>query len=110
MTIVPVIMTALSGIAKLRAAFWQLEKDLGLEKLSRVERDVLYAFHTAAATGSVAISPNDALRAGGVDGLHRDAVDAALNRLLAQGYLERSRDGPDATYRVTDLPHPVVRT
>ena len=96
-------MTALSGIAKLRVALWQMERDLGLEQLSRTERDVLYAFHAAVTAGVGPVSTEDALRAGRVDEMRHASVSAALSRLLELGYLEQLC-GDHPAYRVTDLP------
>lgn len=97
-------MSALSGLAKLRAALWQMEKDLGLEKLSHSERDVLYAFHTVAVSHRMTITPDRVQNADRVSSICSAEFARALTRLTELGYLENI-DG-DA-YRITDLPRPV---
>ncbi|MBU2961698.1 MarR family transcriptional regulator [Citreicella sp. C3M06] len=96
-------MSALSGLAKIRAALWQIERDLGLEKLSHSERDVLYAFHAVTAPDRMAITPDRVQDADRVAGICNVEFAEALTRLTELGYLENT-DG-DA-YRITDLPRP----
>lgn len=102
-------MTALSGIAKLRAALWQIEQDLGLEKLTCAERDVLFAFHSLAATGHSAITSEDVRRSPEVRPLRAPRLCKAVLRLQDLGYLEPTpgQEGRRA-WRITDLPHPAA--
>ena len=78
------MMSALSGIAKLRAALWQMEKDLGLEDLNRNERDLLYAFHVVAAQsdGTTDISSDQVRHATAVDEMKHatELIDRILYR------------------------------
>ncbi len=95
-------MSALSGIAKLRAALWQMEKDLGLEDLNRNERDLLYAFHAIAAQGdgTTAISSAHVRRATPVAQLQHATFHRAMKRLIELGYIEHSPNHKTKVYRL----------
>ncbi|MBN9677310.1 hypothetical protein [Salipiger bermudensis] len=95
-------MSALSGIAKLRAALWQMEKDLGLEDLNRNERDLLYAFHAIAAQGdgTTDISSDQVRRATAVEEMKHATFHRAMKRLIELGYIEHSPNHKTKVYRL----------
>ena len=96
------MMSALSGIAKLRAALWQMEKDLGLEDLNRNERDLLYAFHAIAAQsdGTTDISSDQVRHATSVDEMKHATFHRAMKRLIELGYIEHSPNHKTKVYRL----------
>jgi DNA-binding transcriptional ArsR family regulator len=95
-------MSALSGLAKLRAALWQMERDLGLEDLSRNERDVLYAFHAAAAQASEAdiIASETVRNDRSISEMKHATFHRSLKRLLELGYIELAPDRKTKLYRL----------
>lgn len=94
-------MSSLTGLAKLRAALWQMEKDLGLEELSRHERDVLYAFHSLAAEDSM-ISTERVKKEAGVIDMKHATFHRSLKRLLDLGFLEPAPDRKTKIYQLTE--------
>ncbi|WP_330848799.1 hypothetical protein [Mangrovicoccus ximenensis] len=78
----------------------QLERDVGLDRLSRIERDVLLAAHSLApAPGSVVNS--DQIRAHPMLAAVTQATYyRALRSLLSAGFLERAQGSKAKSYTV----------
>ncbi|SPF79867.1 MarR family transcriptional regulator [Pseudoprimorskyibacter insulae] len=97
-------MSPLTGLAKLRSALWQMEKDMGLDDLSRNERDVLYAFHSAASqTEGSGIVTSDAVRRDrAISEMKHATFHRSLKRLLDMGYIELAPDCKTKQYRLPD--------
>ncbi|WP_226623530.1 hypothetical protein [Alloyangia pacifica] len=93
-------MDKLSSILHLREMLRQLERDVGLEDLSRFERDVLLAAHGLCQRPGEMIS-SEQIRE---HALVRPAAQAtfyrALRTLLARGLLERAGESKAKTYVV----------
>ncbi|EBA06494.1 hypothetical protein [Sagittula stellata] len=98
-------MSSLSGMAKLRAALWQMEKDAGLADLSRNERDLLYAFHSVAAvTGGGEVSSEQVRTDGVVCDMKHATFHRSLKRLLELGYIEVAPERKTKVYILTGRP------
>ncbi len=93
-------MDKLSSILQLREMLRQLERDVGLEDLSRFERDVLLAAH------GLCERPGDVISSEQIreHALVRPAAQAtfyrAIRTLLERGLLERAADTKAKSYVV----------
>ena len=94
-------MSSFSTIAKLRAALWQMERDLGLEQLSRNERDLLYAFHNVAVeSNGPDISSDQVRHEQSIEEMKHATYHRALKRLLELGYIEVAPNHKTKVYRI----------
>ena len=93
-------MNKLSSILQLREMLRQLERDVGLEDLSRLERDVLLAAH------GLCEQPGDVISSEQIrdHALVRSSAQAtfyrAIRTLLDRGLLERADDTKARAYVV----------
>lgn len=83
-------MDKLSSIFELREMLRQLERDVGFEDLSRVERDVLLAAHSLCASPGDVISSDQIRGHGLVQPVPQATFYRAIRRLLGIGLLERA--------------------
>ncbi|WP_020040722.1 hypothetical protein [Salipiger mucosus] len=93
-------MDKLNSIFELREMLRQLERDVGFEDLTRVERDVLLAAH------SLCEKPGDVIRSEQIRGhallqyVAQATLYRAIRRLLSAGLLERAGDSKARAYVV----------
>ena len=82
-------MNRLQAIFELRDMLRDLERDIGLEDLSQVEKDVFRAAHTLTATPGQLVQSDQIRRHHLVQSLTQATFHRALKSLLDLGFLER---------------------
>ena len=93
-------MEKLNSIFELREMLRELERDVGLDELSRTERDVLLAAH------SLCDAPGDVISSEQIRGhqllqpVAQATLYRAIRRLLGLGLLERASDTKARSYIV----------
>lgn len=95
-------MTTLQSIAALRDTILAMERDFGVGHLSQNERDVLYAYQSAASRASdmVDIPTEHARREAIVSDMAHATFHRAVKRLVEFGFIERSPEKAMGFYRI----------
>ncbi|WP_138466929.1 hypothetical protein [Poseidonocella sp. HB161398] len=93
-------MDRLTSIFELREMLRRLERDVGLDSLSRIERDVLLAAHSLS-KGPGAVVGSDEMRAHPLVATVAQATFyRAVRTLLSAGILERAEGSKAKSYSV----------
>lgn len=93
-------MDKLTSIFQLREMLSQLEHDVGLDTLSRIERDVLLSAHSLS-EGTGAVVSSEQIRAHPLlTSVTQATFYRAMRRLLNCGFLERADGSRAKTYTV----------
>ncbi|WP_353475770.1 hypothetical protein PVT71_22580 (plasmid) [Salipiger sp. H15] len=93
-------MDKLSSILQLREMLRQLERDVGLEDLSRFERDVLLAAHGLCQRPGDVISSEQIREHALVNSAAQATFYRAIRALLDRGLLERAGESKARSYVV----------
>ncbi|MBY6136599.1 hypothetical protein AB9K35_10590 [Leisingera sp. XS_AS12] len=93
-------MDRLKSIFELRNMLYEMEQDIGLEKLSRVERDVLLAAHALTGKPGTAVQSDQIRSHRLVRGVTQATFYRTLKSLLEMGLLERAGDSKARHYVV----------
>ncbi|MBE3637313.1 hypothetical protein [Mangrovicoccus algicola] len=93
-------MDRLSSIFELREMLRQLERDVGLDRLSRTERDVLLAAHSLSVTPGAVVSSDQIRSHPLVASVTQATFYRAVRSLLGCGFLERATGSRAKSYTV----------
>ena len=94
--------TKLERLAQLRELLARMEGELGLDGLSRFERDILYAIRALSGNGRAV--PSAELRQHGlIESMSQPTYHRALRELVIHGYIINT-DGRRWTYRDVSPP------
>lgn len=83
-------MDALKSIFELRDMLFQMERDIGLDRLSPAERDVLLAAHALTSAPGEAVQSDQIRSHRLVQGIAQATYHRTLRSLLGMGLLERA--------------------
>lgn len=86
----------LERLAQLRELLARMEGELGLDGLSRFERDILYAIRALSGDGQ-AVASSDLRRHGLIESMSQPTYHRALRELVTRGYIANT-DGRRWTY------------
>ncbi len=92
-------MTGNSKLALLRDLLWQMEVEVGLEKLSQPQRDVYYAACLVADEGK-SLHSEQVRHHPMVQPMARPTFYRALKDLVAEGYLVAASEIKNGRYRI----------
>ncbi|QDI74957.1 hypothetical protein [Leisingera aquaemixtae] len=83
-------MDALKSVFELRDMLFQMERDIGLDRLSPAERDVLLAAHALTSAPGAAVQSDQIRSHRLVQGIAQATYHRTLKSLLSMGLLERA--------------------